>query len=125
MSIKVIDASALAALVFNEPQSDEVAKDLVGARLVAPVLLFYEMASVCHKKIAFYPKQRDVIIDAYNKSLRLEIDPLPINFEILVQTAGQTRLTTYDAAYLWLARTLSAPLVTLDKRLAKAARRFA
>ncbi|MDX1500848.1 MAG: type II toxin-antitoxin system VapC family toxin [Thermoanaerobaculia bacterium] len=30
-------------------------------------------------------------------------------------------LTPYDAAYLWLAETLHAPLVTLDRRLAAAA----
>jgi predicted nucleic acid-binding protein len=32
----------------------------------------------------------------------------------------RTRLTAYDAAYLWLARSLAADLVTLDEKLARA-----
>jgi predicted nucleic acid-binding protein len=35
--------------------------------------------------------------------------------------ALQRRLTACDAAYLWLARHLGAPLVSLDDRLASAA----
>jgi len=31
--------------------------------------------------------------------------------------AERTGLTAYDASYLWLARTLGAELVTLDRRL--------
>ena len=36
----------------------------------------------------------------------------------------QTRLTAYDAAYLWLARSLSADLVTLDAKLARVSSRI-
>ena len=38
----------------------------------------------------------------------------------MVQLAKETGLTAYDASYLWLARTLDADLVTLDRRLAGA-----
>jgi len=34
--------------------------------------------------------------------------------------ANAARLTVYDASYLWLARRLDVPLVTLDKMLARA-----
>ena len=34
----------------------------------------------------------------------------------------QTKLTVYDASYLWLARHMQADLVTLDRELAAAAR---
>jgi predicted nucleic acid-binding protein len=38
----------------------------------------------------------------------------------VVDLASATGLTAYDASYLWLARHLGAPLVTLDSRLARA-----
>jgi predicted nucleic acid-binding protein len=39
----------------------------------------------------------------------------------VLELAESTGLTAYDASYLWLARELSAELVTLDGQLAKAA----
>jgi predicted nucleic acid-binding protein len=42
---KVVDASALAALLFAEPEADSIAQ-LEGARLVAPSLLDFELANV-------------------------------------------------------------------------------
>jgi len=44
-----------------------------------------------------------------------------IDFGDLLELAGDTGLTAYDASYLWLARELHAELVTLDRRLAAAA----
>lgn len=44
-----------------------------------------------------------------------DLDPLPV-----FRLVARTRLTAYDAAYLWLARFLSADLVTLDEKLARA-----
>jgi predicted nucleic acid-binding protein len=44
-----------------------------------------------------------------------DVDPIEA-----VLVANATGLTTYDAAYLWLAGSLGADLVTLDARLASA-----
>jgi predicted nucleic acid-binding protein len=41
--------------------------------------------------------------------------------EHVVPLAAETGLTAYDASYLWLSRHLNAELVTLDRKLAKAA----
>lgn len=38
----------------------------------------------------------------------------------LLELGLRSRLTPYDAAYLWLARALDARLVTLDEKLARA-----
>jgi predicted nucleic acid-binding protein len=45
------------------------------------------------------------------------IDPAGV-----VEVALRRRLSTYDAAYLWLAASLDAPLATFDRRLGEAAR---
>ncbi len=68
-SLKVVDASALGALLFGEPRAAEVAERLERCEL-----------------------------------------------------ARHRRLTVYDAAYLWLARSLDAELVTFDRKLARAVR---
>ena len=52
-------------------------------------------------------------------AFQIEIREVP--FDAVVALAVATDLTAYDASYLWLARTLNAELVTLDRRLEQAA----
>ena len=53
----------------------------------------------------------------------VEVDPLAVRASVLVETARQTQLTVYDAAYLELAARRRLPLATLDDKLREAARR--
>jgi uncharacterized protein with PIN domain len=46
MAVKVVDASAVAALLFSEPEAEIVASALDGAELVAPTLLSFELTNV-------------------------------------------------------------------------------
>ena len=56
--VRVVDASAFAAILFGEPEAEEVVARLQGSRLAAPALLPYEIASVCLKKIRRHPDTR-------------------------------------------------------------------
>ena len=56
MTRVVVDASALAAIAFNEPGADEVARRLEGASVSAPLLLKFELANVAWKKIRRQPR---------------------------------------------------------------------
>jgi predicted nucleic acid-binding protein len=49
----------------------------------------------------------------------MDVDHLAI-----VMLAERARLTTFDASYLWLAQSIGAELVTLDRKLDAAARRL-
>lgn len=121
-SLKVVDASALGALLFGEPKAAEVAERLEDSELAAPTLLRYEIASIGLKKLRRYPRQRRPLLEALNLFERLTLRELPIPTEEIVKLARRRRLSVYDAAYLWLARSLEAELVTLDARLARAIR---
>ena len=117
---RVLDASALAALTFNEPQGPAIETRLAGAVLYAPSLIDVEMASVCLKKIraALYP--RATILQWHSGYSSVEIQRMEIAFTEVIDLAERTKLSFYDASYLWLARHLGAELVTLDAKLAKA-----
>ena len=45
MAVKVVDASALGALLFGEPDGEDVADRLREAELIAPALLPFEVQS--------------------------------------------------------------------------------
>ncbi|MBN8908166.1 MAG: type II toxin-antitoxin system VapC family toxin [Rhodospirillales bacterium] len=50
----------------------------------------------------------------------LKIDTVAVDHLAVLDLAVATRLTVYDASYLWLSRTLDGELVTLDRKLAAA-----
>jgi predicted nucleic acid-binding protein len=117
----VVDASAMAALLFGEPDGPEVAWRMEGRTLLAPTLLRYEMARVCVKKIGEAPEQTAGLLSALRLMPRMGIREVQAPAEGLVEIARETGLTAYDAAYLWLVREMGAHLVSLDRRLQEAA----
>ena len=117
----VVDASAIAAMAFAESQSTQIARRIGGQALYAPTLLDYELASIAWKKLRRHPDQRDAILAGFGRARQLRIERVaPAMLEVLA-LAHALHLTPYDASYLWLARSLSARLVTLDEELARAA----
>ena len=120
MAAKVVDASALAALLFGEPEAEIVAEQLENAQLVAPALLGFELANVGLIKCRRYPAQSQALTAAFRLRERLAVREVAIDHEDALNLAKQTGLTVYDASYLWLARQLKAELITLDIQLAKA-----
>ncbi len=121
MPVKVVDASALGALLFGEPDASAIAERLGDARLTAPTLLHFEIASICLKKLRRAPAQRDALLAAFDLGGQLDIAVVDVDHGAVVALAESSGLTAYDASYLWLARTLGAELVTLDRQLAAAA----
>jgi predicted nucleic acid-binding protein len=118
---KVVDASAIASICFAEPEGPAIAAAFAGAELVAPTLLDYELANVAWKKLRRNPAERELILAGLRMRGRLSIATLPVIGPDVVTLALATGLTAYDASYLWLARQLNAPLVTLDRRLEQVA----
>jgi predicted nucleic acid-binding protein len=121
MNRVVVDASALAALAFNEPGADEVARRLEGASLAAPPLLKLELANVASKKIRRQPDRERAVLQALAEALdpRLGIRWMDVDANDVALLALATGLTAYDAAYVWLAGMLGADLVTLDEKIAR------
>jgi len=117
---KVVDASAVVALLFNEPTREELVPRLRDATLRAPSLLGFEVASACLKKIRAAPAEREDLIEAFSLLDALSISLVTVDLEAAIPLAERTKLTLYDASYLWLARAIGAELVTLDDRLARA-----
>lgn len=121
MAVKVVDASALAALLFGEPEAEFVAKALDGAQLIGPRLLGFELTNVCLMKCRRHPDLREALLAAFQLRARLAIAETEVDHEGVLELALESGLTAYDASYLWLARRLGAELVTLDGTLGRIA----
>ena len=121
MPVRIVDASSLGALIFGEPKAEEVAKALSNGHLVAPPLLWFEVASICLHKIRLYPEQKERILEVFKLGRFLPIEMVEVDHSAVIQLAMEANLTTYDANYLWLTIHLSGELITLDKKLRNAA----
>ena len=122
MPVIVVDASAVGAILFNEPEGDQIAMSLEGASLRAPALLPFEVANICLTKMRRRRADRDELFAAFQVFGRMAIETVGIDYAETLALAERTRLTVYDAAYLWLAQALDADLITLDRQLRTADR---
>ena len=119
----VVDCSVLVAALFEEEARDEARRILVGKTLHAPVLLDSEMANVAVKKNrGGFPQALigDALADYAQQAIELHRPDVQAQYALAIRY----RLSAYDAAYLWLAGALQAPLATFDEKLAKAARAY-
>ena len=118
----VVDCSVLAAVLFEEPSRDEATQRLAGRTLHAPTLIDHEMASVALKKHAQgWPADSIALAltDYAEQALELHRTDVAAQCEL----AHRYSLSACDAAYLWLAAELKAPLATFDRKLGEAAQR--
>jgi len=115
----VVDCSTLAGLVFQEEWQPQAAERMRGKALHAPTLLPFEIASVAAKKQR--AGRADIAADGLRMFSHMDVALHRVEPAAILDLATRYRLSTYDAAYLWLAAELKAPLATFDEKLATAA----
>lgn len=119
----VVDASALAAIAFDDAGAVEMVVRLKGESLHAPSLFELEMVNAAISRCRRDPERAGRFIEGLATVLGMPIAIHAVAPLGVLSVALRQKLTAYDAAYLWLSGELGAPLVTLDKQLAAAAKK--
>src|SRR4051812_37764772 len=88
MDVKAVDASAIAALLFDEPEADAVTERLGNARLVAPSLLSFELANVCLIKSRRHSGQREALRKAFHLRHRLGVEEVTVDHDAILDLAA-------------------------------------
>lgn len=121
----VLDASAILELLLRSPAAPAVGKRIfrAGETLHAPHLLDVEVAQVLRR----YAAAGEVAAERGEEALS-DLAAMPLArypHDLLLPRVWELRqnLTAYDAVYVALAELLDAPLVTRDRKLARAAGR--
>jgi len=121
----IIDCSALLALLLNPQSNASIAAAIEGAEnLVAPDLIDVEMMSALRRLESFRrisPPAADRAVDRY---FLLQIERFPARELVPSIWKLRKNFSAYDAAYVALARSLNAPLLTCDRRLQRAVAEF-
>lgn len=119
----VVDTTVMAAHIFGEEHQALAVATLQARLLDAPHLIDYEMASVALKKMRRERQPEPAVLAALELFGKLPLERHAVEAREVLALAERYSLTAYDAAYLWLAERLQAPLATFDVKLAEAARR--
>lgn len=117
----VADATVLAAVLFGEAEHAQAAALLHGRVIAAPHLVDYEMTSVALKRLRRGRLSVDSVMAALEDFAAFPLERHSVAVGAVIELAQCYDLTAYDAAYLWLAAELEAPLATFDDQLARAA----
>ncbi|MBM3933024.1 MAG: type II toxin-antitoxin system VapC family toxin [SAR202 cluster bacterium] len=122
---KVVDASIFAAIAFEEPSAVQAKTLLEGVdEFFEPHLLAYELCNVAKKKILADIYRYQSIASQLSFALAMKIHWVPVDHSEVLDIALQTKLSIYDASYLYLSKKLGAPLVTFDDKLRTAADKY-
>jgi predicted nucleic acid-binding protein len=117
----VVDASVAIKLYVEEDLSEEATRFLKGSysRFYVPDFLFLECSNILLK----YCRKSSLSLEAAQEHLyrlqRLRFLPVrvPPFLALVIRLASQHELTSYDASYATLARSLAIPLVTADEKM--------
>ena len=121
--IRVVDASAIGALIFGEQEKPWVEEQTDPAELIAPLLLDFELGNICWKKLRRFPADAELLLAAWDTWCASTLVAMePIDPAQTIRLARAHSLTFYDASYLWLAQHRHADVVSLDVDLVRACR---
>ncbi len=126
----VLDCSVLLSAIFPDEvshSSEQLIDDINLRGAWVPALWWYEVASglclgVRRKRISESQRVR-FMLQIQQFSLETDIESIASRWPIICDLALEHDLTSYDAAYLELAKRLKLPLATHDKALKKAAKK--
>jgi predicted nucleic acid-binding protein len=117
----VVDAACVVAgLVDDGPDGRWAESMLASTQLAAPHLMPVEVANILRRAARAGDISDDTASLAHRDLLALDVELFP--YEPFAPRVWQlrTNATAYDAWYVALAEALSAPLATLDRKLARA-----
>jgi predicted nucleic acid-binding protein len=120
MSRIVVDASAVIAVIANEPERAQLISLTKGMAFVAPASLNWEVGNAFSAMLKRKRITEDQAIRAIGIFKTITIEKFEVDIESAIRLAARFNLYAYDAYLIECAIEQSLPLITLDKNLVKA-----
>jgi len=118
----LLDASAIMAIILDEPNRDEVVKLTKGAMILAPEVISFEIGNALvnlHRKNKIDAEE---LLGAYENFALIPLRIVKIDVAEALKISCRYNIYAYDAYYLEIARRLNLPLITFDVSMKKVGR---
>jgi len=119
----VIDASVLIAVITNEDEKEKLIQLTTGAELVAPLSVHWEIGNAFSSLLKRKRLTIKEVLAALDIYLQIPVRFVEVELTESLELASEMGLYAYDAYLLRCAAKYRLPLITLDYRLAEAARK--
>ena len=121
MASIVIDTSAVVAVITDAPEKSWLIRVTHDASLSAPSSVHWEVGNAFSAMFRRGRLSRELITRAIDVYQMIPIRFVDVDLSASLMIAAEHRLYAYDAYLLACARTMKAPLLTLDRPLARVA----
>jgi predicted nucleic acid-binding protein len=111
----LLDASAIMAVIADEPESEIVINHTRNAIIVSPNIVSFEIANGLTKMM----KRKNIdtkekMIALIKNFQRIPIKTIEVDLEKSLEIAWNYKIYVYDSIYLEIAKRLNLPLLTFD-----------
>ncbi len=118
----VSDTNILLAVIFNEPEKDNIIQLTSGNEAIAPEILPYEVGNALSAMIKRKQITQKEALNAQKAINDIPVRLMSIDISQALKLAIDFNIYAYDAYFLQCAINQSCPLLTLDKGMKKVAK---
>ena len=115
----LLDASAIMAIIFNEPNRGKVIELTKNAILLSPEVISFEIGNALinlHRKRKISEEE---LMEAYRNFTLIPLRIVTVDIQRALKIACKYKIYAYDAYYLEIACRLKLPLITFDDEMKK------
>ena len=115
----LLDASAIMAVILNEPNKGKVIRLTENAVLLSPEVISFEIGNALINLLKKQKITEEKLLEAYKIYVSLPIRNIKVDIEKALKIACKYNIYAYDAYYLETAHRLKLPLITFDELMKK------
>jgi len=120
----VSDTNILLAVIFNEPEKDNIVQLTSGNDAIAPEILPYEVGNALSAMIKRKQITHKEALQAQKAISSIPVRLISVYISQSLKLAMDFNIYAYDAYFLHCAINQSCPLLTLDKGMKKVAKQL-
>lgn len=113
----IADTNTFLAVIFFEPEREEIIRLTLGHELVAPDILPFEIGNTLSAMLKRRRLEPENLLSAWDATQQIPVDLRSVNIREALKIASRFNIYAYDAYFLVCAISLHSPLLTLDRRM--------
>ncbi|MCL2067324.1 MAG: type II toxin-antitoxin system VapC family toxin [Treponema sp.] len=117
----LLDASAIMAVILDEPNRNKVIKLTKSASLLTPEVISFEIGNALINLFKRKKITEEKLLLGYRKYVTLPVRIIKVDIEKALKIACKYKMCAYDAYYLETACRLKIPLITFDEAMKRVA----